>query len=218
MRVRTETKRAAIVDVAARLFLEAGFERASMDDIAARVGGSKATLYGYFPTKEELFMTVIRHKMGQVGTALHDLSLRGSGDPVAVLGEFGRQYLASTQSAEARALKRVIAGYLERDEKTALAFWTGGVQKMFDMVERYLADATQAGRLAVPDPKVASKQLLSLLEAEFTWRPPARTGSVTSRTIDAAAARAVSSFAAIYAVPRKRGAGKNGSTQGWSNP
>ncbi len=218
MRVRTETRRAAIIDVAARIFLQSGYERASMDDIAARAGGSKATLYGYFPTKEELFMTVIRQKMGQVGHALHDLALRGGEDPGEVLGQFGREYLASTQSAEARALKRVLSGYLERDEKAAQSFWAGGVQKMFDRVERYLADATEAGRLAVPEPKVASKQLLSLLEAEFTWTLPSRTGSATPKAIEAATGRAVTSFLAIYSPPRKRGARNNGSTQGWSNP
>jgi AcrR family transcriptional regulator len=214
LRVRTEAKRAAIVDVAAQVFLQTGFERASMADIAARVGGSKATLYGYFPNKEELFMTVIRQKMGQVGRALHDLALRGHEDPGEVLGEFGRLYLASTQSAEARALKRVISGYLERDEKTAQAFWTGGVQKMFDMVERYLCDATQAGRLAVSESKVASKQLLSLLEAEFNWTAPARSASITAKAIHAASERAVAVFVAAYAAPKKRAGRTNGSPRG----
>jgi hypothetical protein len=157
---------------------------------------------------------VIRQKMGQVGRALHDLALRGSDDPAEVLEEFGRQYLASTQSTEARALKRVISGYLERDENTAQAFWTGGVQKMFDMVERYLSDATQSGRLKVPEPSVASKQLLSLLEAEFNWTAPSRAASVSPRAISAAAERAVTVFVGAYAAPKKRASRSNGSTQG----
>jgi AcrR family transcriptional regulator len=44
MRVRTEEKRQEIVEIAARLFEELGYERTSMSAIAARVGGSKATL------------------------------------------------------------------------------------------------------------------------------------------------------------------------------
>ena len=60
MRVRTEAKRDAIVGVAAAVFGEMGFERASMDEIAARTGASKATVYGYFGSKQELFLAVIR--------------------------------------------------------------------------------------------------------------------------------------------------------------
>jgi AcrR family transcriptional regulator len=41
------------------VFLEAGFEAASMAQIAQRVGGSKATLYGYFPSKESLFVAAV---------------------------------------------------------------------------------------------------------------------------------------------------------------
>ena len=48
MRVRNEEKRLEIIRIAAELFDELGYERTSMSTIAARVGGSKATLYGYF--------------------------------------------------------------------------------------------------------------------------------------------------------------------------
>ena len=58
MRVRTESKREAILEAASHVFLESGFEGASMAEIAARVGGSKATLYGYFGSKEDLFVEV----------------------------------------------------------------------------------------------------------------------------------------------------------------
>jgi AcrR family transcriptional regulator len=53
-RVRTEKKRREIVKVAAELFYEHGFERTSMSMIAEKLGGSKATLYGYFQSKEQL--------------------------------------------------------------------------------------------------------------------------------------------------------------------
>lgn len=58
-RVRTDEKRREIVDVAAHLFEEHGFERTSMSMIAERLGGSKATLYGYFKSKEQLLAAVL---------------------------------------------------------------------------------------------------------------------------------------------------------------
>ncbi|CAI1972516.1 Uncharacterized HTH-type transcriptional regulator yvdT [Serratia ficaria] len=65
MKVRTNARRDAIVEEAALLFQEMGYERASMNELAKRVGGSKATLYGYFSSKEELFTAVVRQHVTQ---------------------------------------------------------------------------------------------------------------------------------------------------------
>ena len=59
MRVKTQEKKQAILQVAAQAFRELGFEGTSMCEIRDRVGGSKATLYSYFPSKEDLFFEVI---------------------------------------------------------------------------------------------------------------------------------------------------------------
>jgi AcrR family transcriptional regulator len=61
MRVRTEEKRREIVKAAAELFEEHGFDRTSMSMISERLGGSKATLYGYFKSKEELLDAVLTY-------------------------------------------------------------------------------------------------------------------------------------------------------------
>lgn len=64
MRVRTEDKRREIIEIAAQAFEELGYDRASMSLISQRVGGSKATLYGYFKSKEELLMAVLDYDVG----------------------------------------------------------------------------------------------------------------------------------------------------------
>ncbi|HYD11297.1 MAG TPA: TetR/AcrR family transcriptional regulator [Allosphingosinicella sp.] len=64
MRVRTEDKRREIVEIAAQTFEELGYDRASMSLISQRVGGSKATLYGYFRSKEDLLLAVLDYDVG----------------------------------------------------------------------------------------------------------------------------------------------------------
>jgi AcrR family transcriptional regulator len=59
-RVRTEEKRDEIVKIAAELFEKHGYDRCSMAALSERLGGSKATLYGYFQSKEELLRAVIK--------------------------------------------------------------------------------------------------------------------------------------------------------------
>lgn len=56
---RGETLREHILDTAKLAFLEAGFERTSMDAIAARAETSKRSLYAHFPTKDALFLAVV---------------------------------------------------------------------------------------------------------------------------------------------------------------
>jgi TetR/AcrR family transcriptional regulator, mexJK operon transcriptional repressor len=56
------TKR--ILDAAQREFMQAGYERANTNRIVEQFGGSKATLFRYFPTKKLLFAGVLRRIAG----------------------------------------------------------------------------------------------------------------------------------------------------------
>lgn len=59
MRRRTEAKRNAILKVAEELFRKKGYQNTSMGEITAKLGGSKATVYGYFKSKKLLFEAVM---------------------------------------------------------------------------------------------------------------------------------------------------------------
>lgn len=56
---RGQELREHILDMAKLAFLEDGFERTSMDAIAARAETSKRSLYAHFPTKDALFLAVV---------------------------------------------------------------------------------------------------------------------------------------------------------------
>ena len=56
---RGQALREHILDTAKLAFLEGGFERTSMDAIAARAETSKRSLYAHFPTKDALFLAVL---------------------------------------------------------------------------------------------------------------------------------------------------------------
>ena len=66
MRTKSEEKRREIVRAAARAFEELGYERTSMLTIAERMGGSKQTLYNYFPSKEDLLRAVLNQDVAEV--------------------------------------------------------------------------------------------------------------------------------------------------------
>lgn len=53
-----------ILDTARTVFETYGVRRANIDDVAARAGVSRSTVYRRFPTKEKLFARVVRREAG----------------------------------------------------------------------------------------------------------------------------------------------------------
>src|SRR5579862_1832213 len=107
MKTKTEAKRQAILKAAGEVFRELGFERASMSDIRARIGGSKSTLYSYFPSKEILFFEVMHN-----AKALELEAITGSLNPDAEdlkqeLVRFGQNFLTVLYSPDAIAVRRL---------------------------------------------------------------------------------------------------------------
>jgi AcrR family transcriptional regulator len=62
-RRRKEARPGELVAAALACFAERGFAATKLDDIAAKAGVSKGTVYLYFPSKEELFKAVVRESL-----------------------------------------------------------------------------------------------------------------------------------------------------------
>ena len=90
---KNDSKRQAILENAYRLFRAQGFDGTSMADITTEVGGSKATLYSHFPSKEELFVECMMAALeNYMADTLKHLDVSRS-DPEAALRNFGTSVL-----------------------------------------------------------------------------------------------------------------------------
>src|SRR4051812_40556832 len=99
MRSKSEQRRAHILQVAAATFTELGVESTTMSEIVNRIGGSKSTIYSYYPSKAELVQAVVNYaaeiKLREAFTLLDPAS------PLAdTLRQFGRTYLAQLLTPE----------------------------------------------------------------------------------------------------------------------
>ncbi|CAL4866326.1 hypothetical protein MMA231_00566 [Asticcacaulis sp. MM231] len=94
-----DERRERIISVARSVFYEVGYAGASMSMISTRLGGSKATLYAYFNSKEDLFEAIIREQCGQMADLF--LAHTGSDDLRASLSLMGRELLTTIMSDEA---------------------------------------------------------------------------------------------------------------------
>ncbi|MFC3533630.1 TetR/AcrR family transcriptional regulator [Vogesella facilis] len=165
MRVKTESKRQAIVAAAAAVFIERGFEAASMAEIASRAGGSKATLYSYFPSKEELFLMVMRY-LAEERMQQAFARLVPSDDLAGALQAFGENLLLNVLSPELAALRGIVLGEGRRSGVGRL-FYDNGPGRGWQMVADFLAGEMAAGRLRQARPWTAAMHLIGLLEAEY---------------------------------------------------
>jgi len=60
---RKEARPGELLEAALDLFVEKGFAATRAEEVAARAGVSKGTLFLYFPSKEDLFMAVVRENI-----------------------------------------------------------------------------------------------------------------------------------------------------------
>jgi len=201
MRVRTEAKREEILEIAAKAFIEMGYERASMAEISSRVGGSKTTLYGYFDSKEQLFLEVVK-AVGEkhLADAFAELR-RTSADVRVALQRLGEKMIGFLVQPEALATQRMVIGEAGHSD-IGQRFYEAGPGRGLEAVAAYLQAAMDGGRLRVADARIAARQLIALFEAETI---PLRMLDVkvsTSRAhIRQAIERALAVFLAAYEVP-----------------
>jgi AcrR family transcriptional regulator len=196
---KSDSKRQAILDTAFRLFRTQGFDKTSVSEITAGVGGSKATIYSHFPSKEELFvecmMAAAENYMA--GTLKHlDTS---SADPAGALFAFGKSFLNFICSPEQLEVRRLMIAEAARSGTGKLFF--DRISALRTHVSAFMSACMASGTLRRDDPALAADHLGALLEAEIL-EPlllHVREGSPGEREIVLAARRAVAAFLRAYA-------------------
>ena len=88
--------------------MEKGYAATTMSGIAAALGGSKGTLWSYFPSKEELFAAVLDDATTAYRSRLAEI-LDPDGDLAGTLRTLGVNLLTKITSPESVALYRLVA-------------------------------------------------------------------------------------------------------------
>src|ERR1700676_3373448 len=202
---KSDTKRQAILENAYRLFRAQGFDGTSMADITSKVGGSKATLYSHFPSKEELFVECMMAALeNYMSDTLKHLDASRS-DPQAALRNFGTSVLNFICSPEQLEVRRLIIAEAARSGTGKLFF--DKITALRAQLATFLAACMASGTLRRADPNLAAEQLGAMLEAEML-EPlllQVREDSPDERETARAAKRAVDAFLRAYVPMRRQG-------------
>ena len=133
----SQIKRAAILRGAKAVFLAAGFGGANMDDVAARAGVSKMTVYRHFGSKEDLFAGVITELGNKI--VAEDLG-EYPAENIAeeALRRFARKMIDIVFDPETIELHRIVVAECHRFPKLGQFFYASGPQVCIDVLARYL--------------------------------------------------------------------------------
>ncbi|MBK8206667.1 MAG: TetR/AcrR family transcriptional regulator [Planctomycetes bacterium] len=200
MQAKSKARHERYLAVAMQLFAEHGFVGASTDEIVARAGGSKATLYSLFPTKESLVTGLMDQLAAAMNRstpepALQSLPLREA------LTRIGLDALRGVTSERAVTLLRLALGEYNRFPELSATLWKHGPAITYANFRAFLKLRQKRGELDVDDTQLAAEHFFGSIVGHLQWKvamgickPP--TPAEQKRRVVAA----VKTFLARYAV------------------
>lgn len=193
------SKRRQIIDGARKVFMDLGFDGASMGEIARAAGVSKGTLYVYFDDKCRLFEAIVREEtvvQGELG-----VDLDPSRDVPTTLSAFGEAYILLVCRPGGGSAIRTVMAIAERMPDVGRRYYEHVLQKTINRLAVYLEARVKLNELAIADCKFAASQFMLLCQASLFLPyifqaepapPPARIREVVDS--------AIKMFLAAYAV------------------
>jgi AcrR family transcriptional regulator len=203
-RVRTEEKRDEIVRIATELFEQHGYDRCSMAALSERLGGSKATLYGYFPSKEDLLRAVINCEIAsEFDRILHefheDSDLRAGFIKLGVA--YHNKRLSALPVANIRSIVNQPAGSTMGKE-----FYETTIRPAYEGAAQQFELLMDQGRLKRADPWVALMHWKGLNDWDlFERRLIGAISGPEDVDINKVATLAADAFLALYGTGKARG-------------
>ncbi len=161
-----DKKRAAILNAAVKTFDGDGFDRTSMDQIAATADVSKRTVYNHFASKEDLFDAIVNQLHSRCSI------LRFNFDPDRDLErqliEIGHSYLTLMTSDEFMKLARVVLSrFIQYPEKAGQMLRGHGDTQA--AIITWMTAAKKDGNLEIDDPETSAVQFMALMNAFAFW-------------------------------------------------
>jgi AcrR family transcriptional regulator len=196
-RLRNEQRRRAILEVAAEVFAEVGYDRASLDEIGARIGLSATALYYYFSSKDSIFVSLIVDAISEIEAKLAEFALATNSDtPLDWLAALVRAHVEVLCSGPAgkvigRNHDALFAGGDMEALRTARRSYEGRLRAILDV-------GVKDGAFEADNTKLLTYHILAILDDVPRWYSP--NGPLSTTEI----AEGVFSFILTGISPRSR--------------
>lgn len=156
-----EEKRLAIVHAASEMFFDVGFAATAIEQVAAKAGVSKVTVYNHFGDKRGLFIATVEAQC-ELMREQFSLDMGGSGalrDRLTALGEAMTGFLSRPEMTK---FERRIAAETEHEPEIGRSFLDAGPRRMRTQFCLMLKNEVEQGRLSIEDLPLAAEQFVSM--------------------------------------------------------
>ena len=162
------SKRRQILDGARKVFLDLGFDGASMGEIARSAGVSKGTLYVYFADKNRLFEAIVEEEMADQQKVAFNFDPERDVD--TTLREFGQAYIQLLCRPGGGSAIRTVMAIAERMPDVGRRYYENVLEKTIDRLASYLETHVKAKDLAIDDCQLAAAQFMQMCQASLFLR------------------------------------------------
>jgi AcrR family transcriptional regulator len=138
-----------------------------MEDIAARAGVSKGTVYLYFDSKEELFREAVRARIARTLETLE--AAAPPGDPVARIQRFIDAYWQHLRRPMFASLYRLILAELPQFPGFTRFYGDEVSGKVMELAAQIVQEGIERGHFRPVDPMVAARMVVGLIVQHAIW-------------------------------------------------
>jgi AcrR family transcriptional regulator len=159
------SKRRQILDGASKVFLDLGFDGASMGEIARAAGVSKGTLYVYFADKNRLFEAIVEREM--LEQQKNAFNFDPERDASTTLREFGQAYIELLCRPGGGSAIRTVMAIAERMPEVGRRYYENVLAQTIGRLATYFQARVGVKELAIPDCQLAASQFMQMCQASL---------------------------------------------------
>ena len=159
------SKRRQILDGARKVFMDLGFDGASMGEIARAAQVSKGTLYVYFADKCALFEAILEQEALQYGQVVFNFDPARNAE--TTLKEFGLAYIHLLCRPGGGSAIRTVMAIAERMPDVGRRYYARVLDKSINRLSNYLKSRVASGDLNIGDCDLAASQFMELCKASL---------------------------------------------------
>jgi AcrR family transcriptional regulator len=158
-------KRRQILAGASKVFMDLGFDGASMGEIARAAGVSKGTLYVYFADKSRLFEAIVQEETLEQGRVAFNFD--PGRDVGTTLREFGQAYIEVLCRPGGGSAIRTVMAIAERMPDVGRRYYENVLAKTINRLADYLAVHVTTKDLVIDDCQLAASQFMQMCQASL---------------------------------------------------
>lgn len=159
-----------ILAAALRVFAEAGFARARLEDVAREAGVSKAALYLYFESKQAIFEALVRSAVLPNVERLEALVAGWQGTTADLLRNFVQTLARPLVAGEVAAFPRLIIAEASNFPDLAQFYRTTVIERALGVLTKVVARGVAAGEFRPVEPALAARLVMAPLLFSAIWK------------------------------------------------